>query len=814
MQLYAEFLGDQNIARRKIFGSTQEDIRQQATQQGINPVNLQNWSTFSNNVWSPYNQTQPTQPAQPTQPLPQTQTQPTSTPSGASTLKAYDQSGNVVYVERGKYYPGISLTPTVKQQENISPEPSTSDLSTGVQPQLPPESTALSTYMNSLTQQLKDSQAALDQERNRQLAQIQTDKAAAKAEYDTLRAEQAQQMTEYGATTIKEKEAKLAEYAEYEKRWTENYNTVQGLTDELRTMLTNGNELIKQQKAVTGLGSIREPRINQTIADITAQSGVIQAAISSYNGQMNQATTHINTAINAITSAYSDEIDYYKAVYNMYESRSSDTNQRLLNLTSDERKYLESKINSLENDKALVQQNAQDLIKAMTDPDTALLYAKAGVSINDTVEQRSQKIANQVAIQDRTKIKNDMVKSGYQYIATQQQLIGKTEDQLFTMTDSQGNEMIFYKVETEGKKLLSPTEAASLGVPYGTTKAQAEIMGIIPKTELTGEQKINLEVKLAGNFETYAKESRQAQKQINIMKTGYNAAISAGFKGESNNAPSQAVLVTFQKMLDPTSVVRESEYARSGNGQSIMENIKGTIDKLLRGGAGVTQKELKSFYDLSQELLKGYQNEQLNFAQRIQTQAKNYGLNIENILTPDVLDILKTSPSLKNIGQKYNTLDDFIRINPNELSNIENIIKENPNLSDEDILQIYSPDFNQPLSMGEKGSVSFRMNNPLNIKYGEFAKGYGASPGQSALDGGKFAMFPDVNTGIKAAKDLLTGSSYKNLSLEQAMRRWSGGGYGADVAPELKGKTISQMSDSELNNLINKMKTREGWVIV
>lgn len=200
-----------------------------------------------------------------------------------------------------------------------------------------------------------------------------------------------------------------------------------------------------------------------------------------------------------------------------------------------------------------------------------------------------------------------------------------------TKTDTTSNDL---------DTLLTPTEAAALGVQYGTTRAQAAAQGLTPKSTLTGQDKVNMEVKLAGNFEQYAKDSREAQRQIKIMETGYNQAVQSGFNGESNNAPSQAVLVTFQKMLDPTSVVRESEYARSGSGQSIMQRIQGTVDKLARGGAGVTQKELKTFYDLSQQLLKGYNEEQLNFAKRIQTQAGNYGLNIENILTPDVLAIL------------------------------------------------------------------------------------------------------------------------------------------------------------------------------
>ena len=49
-----------------------------------------------------------------------------------------------------------------------------------------------------------------------------------------------------------------------------------------------------------------------------------------------------------------------------------------------------------------------------------------------------------------------------------------------------------------------------------------------------------------------------------------------GFKNYdvNPNAASQAVLVTFQKILDPTSVVRESEYARTFDGQAILDRMQ------------------------------------------------------------------------------------------------------------------------------------------------------------------------------------------------------------------------------------------------
>ena len=68
-------------------------------------------------------------------------------------------------------------------------------------------------------------------------------------------------------------------------------------------------------------------------------------------------------------------------------------------------------------------------------------------------------------------------------------------------------------------------------------------------------------------------------------------------------AGSQAILISFNKLLDPISVVRESEYARSETGQSALETMKGYADKLARGGAGVTEAELKSYVRFGKEVV-------------------------------------------------------------------------------------------------------------------------------------------------------------------------------------------------------------------
>jgi hypothetical protein len=53
-------------------------------------------------------------------------------------------------------------------------------------------------------------------------------------------------------------------------------------------------------------------------------------------------------------------------------------------------------------------------------------------------------------------------------------------------------------------------------------------------------------------------------------------------------AVDQAIITTFNKMTDPDSVVRESEYARTANDLALWNRVKGKIEKWKRGGAGLT----------------------------------------------------------------------------------------------------------------------------------------------------------------------------------------------------------------------------------
>lgn len=66
------------------------------------------------------------------------------------------------------------------------------------------------------------------------------------------------------------------------------------------------------------------------------------------------------------------------------------------------------------------------------------------------------------------------------------------------------------------------------------------------------------------------------------------------------------------------------------------------------------------------------------------------------------------------------------------------------------------------------GHRNWRNNNPGNIMYGDFAVSMGAIGSD-----GRFAIFPDMEMGYKAADALMKSKSYQNLTIGDAIKKWA-----------------------------------------
>ena len=157
---------------------------------------------------------------------------------------------------------------------------------------------------------------------------------------------------------------------------------------------------------------------------------------------------------------------------------------------------------------------------------------------------------------------------------------------------------------------------------------------------------MSAEQSLMSKFNSMNDWNKEALTQINKMQQALDA-IAADKKNDKKtlNSASQTIVTAFNKILDPTSVVRESEYARTPEWQSYIDKLQGKYDQIIKWWAWLTYDNLKASVDLAQKFAKAYQDNQNQLAQLIRNQAKTFWLNESNILPIDVIQQLDNSKS-------------------------------------------------------------------------------------------------------------------------------------------------------------------------
>jgi hypothetical protein len=235
----------------------------------------------------------------------------------------------------------------------------------------------------------------------------------------------------------------------------QNFEANQKLTGELETLLTEGNELIKASKAQPLAQSILNKKTNKTLADVAARTGVIEAVMSARSNQIGEAYRLIDRSLDAITSDRKDQLNYYEAVYNFYENEKDEKGKKLINLDSEQSKFLEEKINLLKGDLQQAETNAQNIKNLMTDPETALFMANAGVTLNDSPEVISEKMAKQAAVEELQDFKNERISEGYTYLPA-----AKANTPGALSFDVNG-QTLYFKAPKDSKRVSDETDGAA-----------------------------------------------------------------------------------------------------------------------------------------------------------------------------------------------------------------------------------------------------------------------------------------------------------------------------------------------------------------
>lgn len=156
------------------------------------------------------------------------------------------------------------------------------------------------------------------------------------------------------------------------------------------------------------------------------------------------------------------------------------------------------------------------------------------------------------------------------------------------------------------------------------------------------------------NNRKIVKDSKEINASISRMDNVWNK-YQSNPNPNSKNALDQALVITFNKMLDPGSVVRESEFARTPQGQSLFSRIQGASEKLAEGGVGLTDAERDEIIVVAKQLQEGQMIELEKEKQLYRELAEQRGLNIENILGKNKTKVPLIPKGIKSITDSKKT---------------------------------------------------------------------------------------------------------------------------------------------------------------
>ena len=168
-------------------------------------------------------------------------------------------------------------------------------------------------------------------------------------------------------------------------------------------------------------------------------------------------------------------------------------------------------------------------------------------------------------------------------------------------------------------KLYKDLESVEAGSPEAIA-LQSEIDALVTKSGFDKEL-FDAENKILDSW-------TKATSSMNESEINYNKMVEAV---ASADGPGDLALVfSFMKMLDPGSVVRESEFSAAQNTAGLFEKLL-LIPAQVKAGDLLTDDQRKSFLELAEKFLIGGRESMATIRRNKGLQVKNYGLNAANV---------------------------------------------------------------------------------------------------------------------------------------------------------------------------------------
>ncbi len=219
------------------------------------------------------------------------------------------------------------------------------------------------------------------------------------------------------------------------------------------------------------------------------------------------------------------------------------------------------------------------------------------------------------------------------------------------------------------KSILDATQpkAAEAASPLGKL-AQDVAKGILPQSVLdsalkldkttaegglTLKDKVAEEARLRGEYSKRTEDLTSAERNQSIIETS---------AADNTGAGDIALVTSFMKMLDPGSVVRETEFATAANAGGLLGRLKSLATKV-ESGQFLSQEQRNEFQNLSRKFLDAARTQEQGVQQSYQAIVDNYGLNPVNVFGVQTATAqtnpaqTPTSPTAPIVGGANSALD-------------------------------------------------------------------------------------------------------------------------------------------------------------
>jgi hypothetical protein len=315
----------------------------------------------------------------------------------------------------------------------------------------------------------------------------------------------------------------------------------------------------------------------------------------------------------------------------------------------------------------------------------------------------------------------------------------------------------------------------------------SEVTAIYSKT--TGKLISRSEAPSGSGGVVFDKDQADLRKEFNALpdvkgfsevSTAYEKVAKAAElanKDPKNAAADIAMIFGYMKLLDPTSVVREGEFATAQNAGSIPTTIQNAYNKALNGQFQ-TPKQRSDIVSNSQQVYSTYKD---RYDAR-KSEYEGYGMKL-GFVQPTSTQVSENKPSSQNFRVVGTTTD-----NANQLNTLK---KTNP------------------LDAGPKynnlGGISFRGANGKEFGFNETLRkagipfSEGGVRGVGGKEGGTYVKFPSVGDGVDAYNLLWKTNSYQGMKVSDAMNKWGTGSVG--LPKEMLSKKVSEIDKATLSKI-------------